>query len=495
MLLKNPLMRHGIAFLEPKTVEFLGYQTADREALQRSDFARGLRVRMGSVPLANVPQISSANAILLSSLPLEPVNVDEDEAQQPTLVEQPARAPLREISPPPEPSLNPPYNDDANLEPRRRKVPSVGATQASTTSSVTLVPSNNSTSHYFSSSNSSASTGLNGFNLSLTTAQASQAPVRDDDDDDENLFNHFDSIDFFVGRGENGAQLDENVPPLPPAPSSSTPATSATNIAPSSTSDQPSVSRPLAQEDSVEIVSFTLSQAATRSLTRAQIKGKDKEKEPEPQTSIPSNTTHANGASTPTDIELDLDLLTNLDEVEAARFSDPEFLRQQQEELDRLSAVVNPVVRTAAQAKSNGKDARPIKPLPRTRRSLSSQSQSQSRSPQSQHSQPRSQNPVAKDVIEIDLDESGTSSPRVVHSRQVSILDPDDDDIEILGDDYQEEEYDKENMPVMTRHVRRKVTNTQGGGLSVGLFGSNAGTGLGRGGSGRNDVIELSDED
>lgn len=40
-------MRHGIAFLEPDTVELLGHKTDDREILQADDFMRGLRVRMG----------------------------------------------------------------------------------------------------------------------------------------------------------------------------------------------------------------------------------------------------------------------------------------------------------------------------------------------------------------------------------------------------------------------------------------------------------------
>jgi len=47
ILLKNPLIRHGIAFLEPDTVELLGHKTNDREKLQASDFARGLCARMG----------------------------------------------------------------------------------------------------------------------------------------------------------------------------------------------------------------------------------------------------------------------------------------------------------------------------------------------------------------------------------------------------------------------------------------------------------------
>jgi len=47
MLLKTPLIRHGIAFLEPDAVELLGHKTNDREKLQPSDFAHGLRARMG----------------------------------------------------------------------------------------------------------------------------------------------------------------------------------------------------------------------------------------------------------------------------------------------------------------------------------------------------------------------------------------------------------------------------------------------------------------
>jgi len=48
MLLKDVLVRRGIAFLEPKCVVMKGHQTEDRELLQAADFARGLRLRLGS---------------------------------------------------------------------------------------------------------------------------------------------------------------------------------------------------------------------------------------------------------------------------------------------------------------------------------------------------------------------------------------------------------------------------------------------------------------
>ncbi|KAG9040261.1 hypothetical protein FRB95_000190 [Tulasnella sp. JGI-2019a] len=48
VLLKNVLIRRGIAFLEPASVDvFVGSQTEEREAVQDKDFARGLRVRLG----------------------------------------------------------------------------------------------------------------------------------------------------------------------------------------------------------------------------------------------------------------------------------------------------------------------------------------------------------------------------------------------------------------------------------------------------------------
>lgn len=54
LLLKNVVIRRGIAFLEPTTVILKGHQTQDREATQDIDFVRGLRLRMGCVALPRV---------------------------------------------------------------------------------------------------------------------------------------------------------------------------------------------------------------------------------------------------------------------------------------------------------------------------------------------------------------------------------------------------------------------------------------------------------
>lgn len=47
MLLKNPLIRGGIAFLEPENVDLLGGSSEERDANRISDLARGLAVRLG----------------------------------------------------------------------------------------------------------------------------------------------------------------------------------------------------------------------------------------------------------------------------------------------------------------------------------------------------------------------------------------------------------------------------------------------------------------
>ncbi|KAF9451884.1 hypothetical protein P691DRAFT_756883 [Macrolepiota fuliginosa MF-IS2] len=535
MLLKNPMMRHGIAFLEPATTILLGYQTDDREAQQHFDFARGLRVRMG--------------------LPIEPDNPPDNPFQpqpQPQLqhaaTAQPTmRSPLREISPPPGPPLYPTFNDDANLEPRRRKLPS--NTQASSAPSATLVPTaaaSTSTSHYFSNPSTLAdNTGFNGFNLGLTTAQASQAPIVDDEDD-EDLFEHFDDIDFFDEVDDNN---DENAPPAQPqlqlqsltsSATSSFPSTSASSSLNAVTANKTSPSRPLVPEDSIEIVSFTLSPATTRSLARAQGRTqtnntnnipKDKGKGKERQTSIPipyPSPTPGSGPTTgpsnpttattfidaSTDIELDPDLLAHLDELDASRFTDPKFVKMQQEEMARLTQARTTTTTTIPSGtgptrstnpdKGKGKDTRPVKPLPKTRRSVSSQPQTQSRTQsesqsraQSVQSQAQNSSSTSKrnEVIEIDDDSSSLSSPPLYQRLAFTPATDNDDDTGIIDDDdSEEEEEDKENMPVMTRHVRRKVVNSEG----PGLFGRGQSVGAGATSSKTripDDVIELSDED
>ncbi|KXN88604.1 RecQ-mediated genome instability protein 1 [Leucoagaricus sp. SymC.cos] len=518
MLLKNPILRCGIAFLEPDTVELLGYQTADREVHQRTDFARGLRARMG--------------------LPLEPIEEPEnDPEQQQQLVPPqnppvPARSPLREISPPPELPINSTYNDDENLEPRRRKLPSTNTTavttQASTAVSATLVgPSHSGTtaSRYFNANSSTASssnTNLGGLNLGLTTAQASQAPARDNvpDDNDEDLYSQFNGS---VSISASAYGPDENAPPpsqptKPPSqqlsntgptrptmpsslassmtlPSSSSSTSTATAGASNATSNAnvkakrlQAIQRALAAEPSIEIISFTPSQAQ---IVNNNNKGKNKE-----------ISTSRRSSSTPgidsDRLELDAQLLKDLDEVEALRFADPEFKKQQEEEFGRISG-------------AGGGGGRPIKPLPRPRKSLNSSQQSASSQPNrsqansQNHSQTSSRSQSlsqSNEVIEIDSDSDSISRkpkpPRAkpqVSSQwnqrvDVDLFNDDDDDF-MIDAELEDEQYDKENMPVMTRHVRRKVASSDGATLSGGLFGNH-----GRGGGGTSgEVIELSDED
>lgn len=47
MLLKDVMIRRGIAFLEPENVVMKGHKTEEREANQDSDFVRALRRRLG----------------------------------------------------------------------------------------------------------------------------------------------------------------------------------------------------------------------------------------------------------------------------------------------------------------------------------------------------------------------------------------------------------------------------------------------------------------
>jgi RecQ-mediated genome instability protein 1 len=53
--LKNTMIRRGIAFLEPDTVEILGGRTEDRDEMRDTDFVRSLRVRMGYAYLSSNP--------------------------------------------------------------------------------------------------------------------------------------------------------------------------------------------------------------------------------------------------------------------------------------------------------------------------------------------------------------------------------------------------------------------------------------------------------
>jgi len=49
MVLKDVPIKRGIAFLEPSNVILKGHMTEELNANREADFARGLRMRLGSV--------------------------------------------------------------------------------------------------------------------------------------------------------------------------------------------------------------------------------------------------------------------------------------------------------------------------------------------------------------------------------------------------------------------------------------------------------------
>ena len=408
----------------------------------------------------------------------------QSQIPQPVVV-PPVRSPLREISPS-NPSLNPTLNDDENLEPRRRKLPSTGATiaptQASSTSasSATLVASHCSatTSHYFSNSespSSSASTGLYGLRFDLTTAQSSQAPVPDEiDEEEEAMLNYFDSA--VILEAPDPSVPDENAPPtvvqpLNPIPTpsqpriltpSSFPTRSSTKITPAtraSTSEDSSIeivpssgkTRNLAthspvSRSSIEIVSFTSSSPTkSRPQTHSRTIGKEKANS--------SDRRFSSGSL-----------------VEGSKDIGPERLF-----LKGSSRSTSPDIYVATSASPEKRRKRPIKPLPKRRKSSSQ----------------GSSHPQFREVIEINSDSSNSPSPRAALLSGV-MKGSNDDDIEVLSIEKSEgfsddEQYDKENVPVMMRHVRRKI-NTR----NVALNDTNFENVKKEGGC-SDDVIDLSD--
>jgi len=129
MLLKDVLIRRGIAFLEPKCVVMKGHQAADLEALQDRDFARDLRLRLGKPddPAQDEPELQEENA----GPPPPPAQGSVQPNAPPAAPAQqirvlPGRPPFREISEPPSPPVAGPsgtFHDDDEGQPRRRKVP------------------------------------------------------------------------------------------------------------------------------------------------------------------------------------------------------------------------------------------------------------------------------------------------------------------------------------------------------------------------------------
>ena len=433
--------------------------------------------------------------IYLSRLPDhdQPEISPQSQIPQPVVV-PPVRSPLREISPS-NSSLNPTYNDDENLEPRRRKLPSTDATIAPTqisstsTSSATLVASHCSptTSHYFPNTeppSSTASAGLYDLKFDLTTAQSSQAPVQNEIDEEEAMFNYFDSA--VILEAPDPSVPDENVPPtviqplnpiptlsqpriltpssfpprsltksrkITPTARASTPEDSSIEIVLSSTSGKtrkqtPAIHSPVSRS-SIEIVSFASSQAPTRSRPRTHWTTKRKEK------ANSGDRGFSSGSS-----------------VQQSENFDPEHLF-----LEGLDRSTSPDIYVGASASPEKRRKRPIKPLPKRRKSL----QSSSQGPQ----------PQSREVIEIYSDSSNSPSPRAALLSGI-MKGSDDDDIEVLSIEESEgfsneEQYDKENMPVMMRHVRRKI-NTRHVVLNDTSFGN-----VKKEGGCSDDVIDLSD--
>ncbi|KAJ6508014.1 hypothetical protein C8R47DRAFT_1100303 [Mycena vitilis] len=167
MILKDVLVRRGMAFLEPACVTLKGHQTEDREELQAADFARGLRHRLGRPE----PEPEVQVAPQVPPLAVQP-------PPNPQLEE--IRSPLREISPPPSPTLpveSHQHSDDED-QPRRRRVPAPQPPSTGSSSS-TLV-----TSAYFSSSSNAGPAPRPG-DMGLVLSPTRAGPIEIDSSSDE----------------------------------------------------------------------------------------------------------------------------------------------------------------------------------------------------------------------------------------------------------------------------------------------------------------------
>ncbi|KAF7374800.1 DUF1767 domain-containing protein [Mycena sanguinolenta] len=114
MVLKDVLVRRGMAFLEPACVTLKGHQTEDREAMQEADFARGLRHRLGRPEPEEQPAPQGLEAAAQPA-PSPPPPVQE------------IRSPLREISPP-----TVTHTPSRVAPPFRRRGPASSATRSRT---------------------------------------------------------------------------------------------------------------------------------------------------------------------------------------------------------------------------------------------------------------------------------------------------------------------------------------------------------------------------
>ncbi|KAJ3780984.1 hypothetical protein GGU10DRAFT_278392 [Lentinula aff. detonsa] len=119
--IQNAEIRRGIVLLQPQNIAIKGHIVSDREVNQETEFAHSLRRRLGCVD-RNMPKCSSY-APKTIRLP-EPVVLN-------------GRAPLREISAPPSPTLlggAHSHSDDED-QPRRRRIPNASPSTTSTGSS------------------------------------------------------------------------------------------------------------------------------------------------------------------------------------------------------------------------------------------------------------------------------------------------------------------------------------------------------------------------
>ncbi|KAJ7285100.1 hypothetical protein C8J57DRAFT_1709377 [Mycena rebaudengoi] len=182
MVLRDVLIRRGMAFLEPRCVTHKGHQTEDREALQESDFARGLRVRLGR------PEPNPAPAPAQQPAPPAPRQQAAPAQPPPPPPPDNMRSPLREISPPPSPTLpvESHHHSDDEDQPRRRRIPnpppaSALSSSSGPASSSTLVST---TSSYFPSA--APAPQLGAFRLSPLARGAPIDIDSDSDDEGEN---------------------------------------------------------------------------------------------------------------------------------------------------------------------------------------------------------------------------------------------------------------------------------------------------------------------
>ncbi|KAJ7773414.1 hypothetical protein B0H16DRAFT_148641 [Mycena metata] len=172
MVLKDVLVRRGIAFLEPACVTMKGFQTEDREAMQQADFARGLRHRLGR-PEPPEAHAAAAAPPVAHAAAAQPAPPNPPPPQQ-------IRSPLRDISPPPSPTLpvDSHHHSDDEDQPRRRRVPAPPPASIASSSS-TLV-----TSAYFPSSENAGPPPRRG-DMGLVLSPTRMGPIEIDSSSDE----------------------------------------------------------------------------------------------------------------------------------------------------------------------------------------------------------------------------------------------------------------------------------------------------------------------